>query len=244
MSSCPVLRRAEVGFMCGYTNKPIDPFSWYCILNYGECPIYIRHTRERRVGEVPRVEEPRVEEPPKPLVEVVSPERLESEFEKAIKPVVDNVVLKYDEAVRKLDNSWRDYESGVINIKRQWEVDKLSLYRARELLYKTVATYERALTELDLRKDFMPADVYQESRRELENRLDHMRSLIEDVESKLGAIEENLGAHFKRVLSTSTTAEVISLKLSLSKLEELLREGKISQQTYERLKKEVEQVLK
>jgi hypothetical protein len=46
------------------------------------------------------------------------------------------------------------------------------------------------------------------------------------------------------VLSTSTSAEVISLKLSLSKLEELLKEGKISRETYEKLKKELEELLK
>ncbi|MGB9705958.1 MAG: hypothetical protein ACPL3C_10950, partial [Pyrobaculum sp.] len=71
-----------------------------------------------------------------------------------------------------------------------------------------------------------------------------LRNLLDEVKSKYAALEEGLGAHFKRVLSTSTSAEVISLKLSLSKLEELLKEGKISRETYEKLKKELEELLR
>jgi len=143
MSVCPVLRRGEAGFACGYTNKPIDPFSWYCIGNYTECPIFIRYSREER-----RPAAPKPEEAPKPLAEVLplAPERPEAEFEKAIKPVIDNVVLKYDDLVKKLDDAWKDYENNVVGARRQWEVEKMSLLRAQELLNKTIGDYEKMLT--------------------------------------------------------------------------------------------------
>lgn len=237
MSTCPVLRRGEGGYICGYTNKPIDPFSWYCILNYGECPIYIRYSKER----LPAAELAKTEA--RPLVETVAPVagRPEAEFERAIKPVVDNVVLKYDEVVKKLDGVWREYENDVVNTKRRWEVEKLSLVRVQQLLDKTIGDYERALRELELKRALMSPDSYDSLRRELEERLAALRGLLEEVQSKYKALEEGLGAHFKRVLSTSTSAEVISLRLSLTRLEELLREGKISKETYERLKKELEE---
>lgn len=239
MSTCPALRRGESGYICGYANKPIDPFSWYCILNYGECPIYIRHSRERPVQ---LLAEPAKTEA-RPLVETMSPvaERPEAEFERAIKPVVDNVVLKYDEVVKKLDNVWREYENDVVNTKRRWEVEKLSLVRAQQLLDKTINDYERALRELELKKDLMSLDSYDSLRRDLEERLAALRGLLEEIQSKYKALEEGLGAHFKRVLTTSTSTEVISLRLSLTKLEELLKEGKISRETYEKLKKELEE---
>jgi len=70
---------------------------------------------------------------PQPLAEVLplAPERPEAEFEKAIKPVIDNVVLKYDDLVKKLDDAWKDYENNVVGARRQWEVEKMSLLRAR-----------------------------------------------------------------------------------------------------------------
>lgn len=241
MSVCPVLRRGEAGFVCGYTNKPIDPFSWYCIGNYTECPIFIRFSREER-----RPVAPKPEEAPKPLAEVLplAPERPEAEFEKAIKPVIDNVVLKYDDLVKKLDDAWKDYENNVVGARRQWEVEKMSLLRAQELLNKTIGDYEKMLTEIELKKDFMPTEAYAATRKDLEAKLEALRELLDEVKAKYMALEEGLGVHFRRVLSTSTSAEVISLKLSLSKLEELLKEGKISRETYEKLKKELEELLK
>ncbi|MEZ0320218.1 MAG: hypothetical protein ABWK05_09570 [Pyrobaculum sp.] len=242
MSVCPALRRGEGGFVCGYTNKAIDPFSWYCIGNYTECPIYIRYAREEKK----QAAAPRREEELKPVAEVLplAAERPEAEFEKAIKPVVDNVVLKYDDLVKKLDNAWKEYENDVVNVKRQWEVEKMSLLRVREILSNTITDYEKMLAELELKKDFLPEDSYEQLRKDLEGKLESLKNLLTEVQSKYEALEEGLGAHFKRVLSTSTSAEVISLKLSLSKLDELLREGKISRETYEKLKKELEELLR
>ncbi len=241
MSVCPALRRGEVGFVCSYTNKPIDPFSWYCIGNYAECPIFIRFSR----GET-KPAAPRSEETPKPLAEVLplAPERPEAEFEKAIKPVIDNVVMKYDELVKKLDDAWKEYESNVVGARRQWEVEKMTLLRAQELLSKTITNYEKMLAEIELKKEFIPPDSYQEVKRDLEAKLETLRELLDEVKTKYTALEEGLGVHFRRVLTSSTSAEVISLKLSLSRLEELLKEGKISQETYEKLKKELEELLK
>lgn len=239
MSVCPVLRRGEGGFVCGYTNRPIDPFSWYCVGNYSECPIFIRYSREARPA-------PKPEEAPKPLAEVISiaAERPETEFEKAIKPVIDNVVLKYDDMVKKLDSMWSEYEGNVVNARRQWEVEKMALLRAQDLLNRTIGDYEKMLAELELKREFMPPDAFENTRRDLSERLEALRNLLEEVRSKYNALEEGLGSHFKRVLATSTSAEVISLKLSLSKLEELLKEGKISRETYEKLKSELEGLLK
>ncbi|MEM0464524.1 hypothetical protein [Pyrobaculum sp.] len=239
MSVCPVLRRGEGGFICGYTNRPIDPFSWYCVGNYSECPIFIRYSREARPA-------PKPEEAPKPLAEVLSiaAERPETEFEKAIKPVIDNVVLKYDDMVKKLDSMWSEYEGNVVNARRQWEVEKMALLRAQDLLNRTIGDYEKMLAELELKREFMPPDAFENTRRDLSERLEALRNLLEEVRSKYNALEEGLGSHFKRVLATSTSAEVISLKLSLSKLEELLKEGKISRETYEKLKSELEGLLK
>ena len=239
MSVCPVLRRGEGGFICGYTNRPIDPFSWYCVGNYSECPIFIRYSREARPA-------PKPEEVPKPLAEVLSiaAERSETEFEKAIKPVIDNVVLKYDDMVKKLDSMWSEYEGNVVNARRQWEVEKMALLRAQDLLNRTIGDYEKMLAELELKREFMPPDAFENTRRDLSERLEALRNLLEEVRSKYNALEEGLGSHFRRVLATSTSAEVISLKLSLSKLEELLKEGKISRETYEKLKSELEGLLK
>lgn len=43
MSVCPALRRLEKGFLCTYTGNSVNPFAWYCIGNYVDCPIYAKY---------------------------------------------------------------------------------------------------------------------------------------------------------------------------------------------------------
>ncbi len=240
MSVCPALRRSEGGFVCGYTGKPVNPFDWYCIGNYAECPVYVRYKAQQPAQQqTQQQEQAQVVQ----LAQVAAVERAEADFDKAIKPVVDNVVMKYDELLKKLDESWHSYESSVLSYKRQWEVEKLVLRRSLDLLSASIANYERALKELELKRDLIPEDQYSKARQEIEEKLNGLKALLEDVERRYSSIEEVLGQHFKRVLSTSTNAEVINLRVSLGKLDELLKEGKISKEAYERLKKELEGVL-
>lgn len=238
MSVCPALRKVEGGFVCGYTGKPVNPFDWYCIGNYAECPVYVRY-RAQQPAQTSRQEQTQVVQ----LAQVAQVEKAEADFDKAIKPVVDNVVMKYDEMLRKLDEAWQGYESSVLSYKRQWEVEKLVLRRSIDLLTSTIANYEKALKELELKRDLMPEDQYDKARQEIEEKLNGLKALLDDVERRYSSIEEVLDRHFKRVLATSTNAEVINLRVSLSRLDELLKEGKISREAYERLKKELEGVL-
>lgn len=241
MSVCPALRRVEGGFVCGYTGKPVNPFDWYCIGNYAECPVYVRYKAQQppAQAQTARQEQPQVVQ----LAQVAAVEKAEADFDKAIKPVVDNVVMKYDEVLRKLDEAWQGYESSVLSYKKQWEVEKLVLRRSIDLLASTIANYERALKELELKRELIPEEQYNKTRQEIEEKLNGLKALLDDVEKRYSSIEEVLDRHFKRVLTTSTNAEVINLRVSLSKLEELLKEGKISREAYERLKKELEGVL-
>lgn len=240
MSICPALRRVEGGFVCGYTGKPVNPFDWYCIGNYAECPVYVRYkSQQPTAAQTTRQEQPQVVQ----LAQVTQAERAEADFDKAIKPVVDNVVMKYDEVLRKLDEAWQGYESSVLSYKRQWEVEKLVVKRSIDLLASTIANYERALKELELKRGLIPEEQYDRVRREIEEKLEGLKALLNDVEQRYSSIEEVLDKHFKRVLTTSTNAEVINLRVSLSKLDELLKEGKISREAYERLKKELEDIL-
>ncbi|MBP1449994.1 MAG: hypothetical protein JZD41_08375 [Thermoproteus sp.] len=240
MSVCPALRRVEGGFVCGYTNKPVNPFDWYCIGNYAECPVYIRYAKQQAAQQRQEPQQP----PAAQVIQLAAVEKpAEADFDKAIKPVVDNVILKYDDLLRKLDESWQSYEAAVLSYRRQWEVEKLILRRSLDLLSSTISNYERALNELDLKRDLMPEDQYGKARREIEERLGSLRALLDEMGGRYNAIEDAINQHFKRVLATSTNADVINLRISLSRLDELLKEGKISREAYERLKKELEGVM-
>jgi hypothetical protein len=242
VSVCPALRRRESGFECAHSGRPINPFSWYCIGGYIECPAYVRAARAAQAAPP---QQPPAQSAAESQVVPLQQERAEAaEPEKAIRPAVDNVILKYDELIKRLDGMWKEYESGVVEAKKRWEVEKLSLLRARDLLGKTVRDYERALAELELKRDLVPAETYEVMKKDLESRLGSAKVLLDEVDARIAALEDGLNAHFKRVLSTSSSAEIVSLKLSLARLDDLLKEGKISHETYERLKKELEALLK
>ncbi|CCC82495.1 hypothetical protein [Thermoproteus tenax] len=240
MSVCPALRRVEGGFICNYSGKPVNPFDWYCIGNYAECPVYIRFKSQQTTQTVQQQQQA---QQAVQVVQLSSVERVETDFDKAIKPVVDNLFMKYDEVVKKLDESWQSYESSVLNFRRQWEAEKMILKRSIDLLASSISNYEKALRELELKRDLMPEEQYAKTRQEIEEKLGALKAVLEDVERRYSSIEEIINQHFKRVLATSTNAEVINLRVSLSRLDEMLKEGKISREAYERLKKELEGVV-
>jgi len=232
MSACPALRRTEGGFVCNYTEKPIDPFGWYCIGNYTECPVYVRYKKEVR-QEPPKIEAVAQIAPPQPR-------EIAADFERAIKPAAENIISKYDDVVKKLDAAWQDYESSVMNYRRQWDLEKTSLLRIIDVLNNTISSYEKLLNELELRSELLPESSFSDLRNEILQKLDNLRNLLYEIENKYKTLEEGLNIHFKRVLNTSTNAEVLGLRISIRRLEELLKEGRISAEVYEELKRELE----
>ena len=243
------MKRTEQGYLCSLNNKPVNPFVWYCVGNYVECPIYV--SNKEKLAEAPR-EAPREEPkpPPQPPEQTIiplasAPEVKAVDVDEGVTSFIDSVLSKYEDYVRSLDAEWSKYEGDVINGRRSWEVEKVRLMEHLSLINSTIETYERRLKELDVRRMLgtIPEEKYLELREGIRAKIDKLNELSASFTSRLRLVEEGLKAHMRRVVSTSTRPDAIGVRYALERLESLVAEGRISRELYERLKAELEELV-
>lgn len=245
------MKRSEQGYVCSLNNKPVNPFVWYCVGNYVECPIYV--SNKDKLSEAPREEPQEVRAEPKPapppeqtIIPLTSaPEVKSVDVDEGVTSFIDAVLSKYEDYVRSLDSEWSKYESDVIGGRKSWEVEKVRLMEHLNLINNTIEAYEKRLKELDVRRMLgtIPEEKYLELRDNIQAKIGKLSELSAAFSSRLRLVEEGLKTHMRRIVSTSTRPDAIGVRYALERLENLVMEGRISRELYEKLKAELEELV-
>ncbi|NPA69486.1 MAG: hypothetical protein GXO26_01640 [Crenarchaeota archaeon] len=250
---CPALRKEGEIYICSFTGKPVNPYAWYCFLDYVTCPIYIRHRGSSTVVEAKpetstaeaKVEEKREtlesREEALPTIEV----RPSGEYEDMIMEDLKRIIEEFERKVSELDRRWKEYEDFVNNVRTLFDRERILVEHHLELLKRVISMYELDLKELDYRRDLgiLDDEQYSKLREEIENRLAKLRREYEELIRRFEYVTNGVLSHVKKLLTVVPTPEVGKLRVVLMKLDELLRDGKISREVYERLKRELESLL-
>ena len=243
---CPGLVRREDGtFICSYANRPINPYAMSCFLDYITCPIYIRYRAEARTRPPEKPEAKPVAEE-KPAVEKpVTEPAVMREFEDLVVEDLGGLLSTYENKVQELDMKWRDYEQSVLSTRSEFDKTRVLIEHHLELLKRTILMYELSLKELEYRRSIgmIDEEQYNKLREEITGRLDKLRKTFEEYANKFDNLIANLSAHIKRVLLLVPSPEVGKMRLVLARLDELLREGKITYEIYDKLKRELENIV-
>jgi hypothetical protein len=242
---CPALERTQSGFLCAYSQKPVNPFQWYCLTDYIECPIYVQYVKSRGAVK-PEAKPTQTIQPLQTQTTVpVRVEQRVSEPEDELLSAVEAILGRFEEGVKSLGDKWRDYEGSVQETRRNWEREKMKLRQYLMVLQDMVTKYNEELREVELRRSMglLDEDTFNQLRESLSRRLSGISERIKTLSARFQGVDSEVGQHFRRVVSTSVTPEVSKLRLSLTKLEEMYREGKVSREVYEKLKAELERVI-
>jgi len=232
---CPYLYRDEKGmFVCSVTGKTIDPLTLPCLTKYVECILY-RRARERaeapEEGEEVEEVKPEVEE----VIEVVPVPTVIEEGE---------VVLQnLNEAAReleKLDRLWSEYEDSTRNFLNRWERIKTHAEAQIKVLEELIDVIKSEIEELDVKADLglMDKNYYRIRREELERKLRNYEERLSRLNSIFESNTKRAEEHLKKIMSARPIAES-KLRLTLMKLEDLRKEGKLSEEIYIKLKEEL-----
>jgi len=238
---CPALERTQGGFLCAYSQKPVNPFQWYCLTDYIECPIYVQYVKSRGTVK-PEVKPTQVIQPLQTTHRV---EQRPPEPEEELLMAAESIVARFEESIKSLGNKWRDYEGSVQETRRVWEREKMKLRQYLTVLQGMISRYNEELREVSLRRNMglIDEETFNQLRESINKKLSDVSSRVKELSERFQAVESEVSQHFRRVVSTSITPEVSKLKLSLAKLEEMYREGKVGKEIYEKLKAELERVV-
>lgn len=260
---CPGLYRDEKGkFYCAYAGGiEVDPAFMPCLAEYWECPYYIGHKEREKAEEEAEEAAPQVvEEAPaesaaveaQETVEAATPEAAETGIAVEAAPVAEekaDVLGEIDSIAERaisLNDLWEKYDREARSLIEAWEEVRENAEKIVLSLQQSIDTYLGELSKLEVkhRIGVITDDVYEELRSELERKIAEKRELQENIVSKINEVERLILPHFKRVKVSEAKPEIAKLRLALSKLEEMYKTGQISEDTYRKLKNEIEEKIR
>ncbi len=260
---CPGLYRDEKGkFYCAYAGGiEVDPAFMPCLAEYWECPYYIGHKEKEKAEEEAEEAAPQVvEEAPaesaavevQETVEAATPEAAETGITVEAAPVAEekaDVLGEIDSIAERaisLNDLWEKYDREARSLIEAWEEVRENAEKIVLSLQQSIDTYLGELSKLEVkhRIGVITDDVYEELRSELERKIAEKRELQESIVSKINEVERLILPHFKRVKVSEAKPEIAKLRLALSKLEEMYKTGQISEDTYRKLKNEIEEKIR
>jgi DNA repair exonuclease SbcCD ATPase subunit len=240
---CPGLYKDEKGkFYCRFAdNAEIDPAFMPCLLEYWECPFYIRHKQTEKALEVEKEEIKQQEAPPATVPTVEMPTLIVSPTEVSAERFTDEVDRLIDRA-SELARLWESYESEARRVVEEWEELRDKIKRELAGLEAVINAYisEKGRLEKLLEEGKISEEEYTDLISRLEKKLAEKNSEKEALTKKLADLDRVVLPHYKRVKVAEAKPELAKLRLALSKLEERFKSGSISEEVYMRLRAELE----
>jgi DNA repair exonuclease SbcCD ATPase subunit len=240
---CPGLYKDEKGkFYCRFAdNAEIDPAFMPCLLEYWECPFYIRHKQTEKALEVEKEEIKQQEAPPATVPTVEMPTLIVSPIEVSAERFTDEVDRLIDRA-SELARLWESYESEARRVVEEWEELRDKIKRELAGLEAVINAYisEKGRLEKLLDEGKISEEEYTDLNSRLEKKLAEKNSEKEALTKKLADLDRVVLPHYKRVKVAEAKPELAKLRLALSKLEERFKSRSISEEVYMRLRAELE----
>ncbi|MGC8606573.1 MAG: hypothetical protein ACP5GZ_08440 [Vulcanisaeta sp.] len=256
---CPGLERTASGYVCTYAQRPINPFQWYCFGDYFECPIYVQYTKTKGAQVKAETKPSQTVQPLQQQTQQQSQQqvvtipvtatttRVESmgDAEDELIKNSESIISKFEGSAKTLNDKWKDYEGSVQSTRQNWETEKAKLKRYMVILERIRNKYSEDLKEVELRRGMglINDETYNKLKDNIQKKLDRISDKLKELNARYQEVETTINQHYKRLLMTTVTPEISKLKLSLAKLEEMYRDGKISKEVYEKLKAEIEGVI-
>lgn len=243
---CPGLYRVGMKFYCKYANREVNPGLMPCLSNFTECPFYKPPEKEKPESATPPT--PAEEAAPKEMPPPAVTAPVEAEAPKIVEAAetpeeeLKRGLEEFEAKILELEESWSKYESNVLDALDRW--DELSA-ETRRLIAGLSSSIEAFKAEKERINDKASQGLLtpEESHALIQNineKIEEYSRVVKELSEMLSRIERMIIPHMKRLMASRAKPELGKLRLSLMKLEELFKQGKISEKTYERLKSEIE----
>ncbi|MCX8181191.1 MAG: hypothetical protein N3E41_07460 [Thermofilaceae archaeon] len=245
---CPYLYRDREGkFKCDVSGEFVDPGLMPCLANFRECPLYARAktaTTTTLRPHTPEVAPPG--EAPLYLTEREATSRLEipTSLEKGVEEMEEEVAQRIkaiEITVSDLDEKWKIYEEDAKKLMKTWEDVSTNGNHTLRALNNVIELYEKLLDNLNilLQSKRISDKSYETLKKDLENNLENYKTIRNNIGQALKNAERLVMPHIQRIKVAEARPELGKLRLSLMKLEQLYKEGKVSQEVFEKMRNEL-----
>ncbi|KUO89947.1 MAG: hypothetical protein AT712_02785 [Caldivirga sp. CIS_19] len=151
----------------------------------------------------------------------------------------------YREGVKRLDEAWVGYRNAVNELKREWDSDYPLIESRVNQLKAGIEGLRRQVEEAEVKREIglMDDESYGKLVNELNTAIEELSKMYDQAKSLLGELENGLMNHWIRSIDVSAISQEAVEKLTKN-LEEARANGQISEETYARLKRDLDLLAK
>jgi predicted nucleic acid-binding Zn-ribbon protein len=151
----------------------------------------------------------------------------------------------YREGVKRLDEAWIGYRNAVNELKREWDSDYPLIESRVNQLKAGIEGLRRQVEEAEVKREIglMDDESYGKLVNELNTAIEELSKMYDQAKSLLGELENGLMNHWIRSIDVSAISQEAVEKLTKN-LEEAKANGQISEETYARLKRDLDLLAK
>lgn len=249
---CPYLYKDSRGtFMCAVMNKNVDPGLMPCVSNFRSCNFYAT-ALSKPTPAVEQAQQPSLstEQPVIPIP--LAPEQLRPQIEmeeRGIEEMEEELLShakRVEELALNLSEKWKEYESEARRLIELWEEVSETGQQVASALSNVISMYEQLSASFDslYKSGELSESSYRDLKEEALNGLEKYKNLKQNVETMLKNVERLVLPHLQRIKVAEARPDLGKLRLSLMKLEQLYKEGKVGEETYQRVRQGLEKKIK
>lgn len=159
--------------------------------------------------------------------------------------VIEERIRHYEDGVKRLDDAWLSYRNSVNDLKREWD-SEYPIIKARVNQIKSgIENLKNRIEEAEVKREIglIDDETYNKLINDLNRAIDELGKLYDEVNGSLNGVENRIMNHWLRSIDVASMSQR-SIEDALKSLEEARSNGQISEETYGRLKRDLEMLNK
>ncbi|WP_291767231.1 hypothetical protein [Caldivirga sp. UBA161] len=151
----------------------------------------------------------------------------------------------YKEGVKRLDEAWISYRNAVNDLKREWDSEYPLIESRVNQLRNGIEGLKKQIEEVEVKREIglIDDESYNKLINELNNAMGELSKMYDEARGLLNELESGLMNHWIRSIDVSAISQDTVENLTKN-LDEAKANGQISEETYNRLKRDLNLLIK
>ncbi|ABW02474.1 hypothetical protein [Caldivirga maquilingensis] len=151
----------------------------------------------------------------------------------------------YKEGVKRLDEAWASYRNAVNDLKKEWDSEYPLIESRVNQLRNGIDGLRKQIEEVEVKREIglIDDESYNKLITELNNAMSELSKMYDEAKGLLNELESGLMNHWIRSIDVSVVSQDTVENLAKN-LEEAKANGQISEETYNRLKRDLNLLIK
>lgn len=151
----------------------------------------------------------------------------------------------YKEGVKRLDEAWISYRNAVNDLKREWDSEYPLIESRVNQLRNGIEGLKKQIEEVEVKREIglIDDESYNKLINELNNAMGELSKMYDEARGLLNELESGLMNHWIRSIDVSAVSQDTVENLTKN-LDEAKANGQISEETYNRLKRDLNLLIK